>query len=161
MRSLFLKTTLAFAVAVSWSGVPAAERAATDLGTGPQFKAMGPLTFGPDGVLFAADTNAAAIFAIELGQASATKAPGAKSIAGIDQKIAALLGTDVREIAVTDLAVHPSTRNAYHLGDARTGQRGHAGPAARGRRRHDRGRVDERSSLQPRRAAERPDREPG
>jgi hypothetical protein len=113
MRSLFLKTTLAFAVAVSWSGVPAAERAATDSGTGPQFKAMGPLTFGPDGVLFAADTNAAAIFAIELGQASATKAPGAKSIAGIDQKIAALLGTDVREIAVTDLAVHPSTRNAY------------------------------------------------
>ena len=113
MRSLFLKTTLAFAVAMSWSGVPAAERGAADNGTGPQFKAIGPLTFAPDGVLFAADTNGAAIFAVELGNTSATKAPGAKSIAGIDQKIAALLGTDVREISVTDLAVHPTTRNAY------------------------------------------------
>jgi hypothetical protein len=113
MRSLFLKTTLAFAVAMSWSGVPAAERSAVDSGTGPQFKAIGPLTFAPDGVLFAADTNSAAIFAVELGNASASKAPGAKGIAGIDQKIAALLGTDVREISVTDLAVHPTTRNAY------------------------------------------------
>ncbi len=113
MRSLFLKTTLAFAVAFSWSGAPAAERSATDSGTGPQLKAIGPMTFGPNGVLFAADTSTAAIFAVELGAASQTKAPGAKSIAGIDQKIAALLGTDVREITVTDLAVHPTTRNAY------------------------------------------------
>ena len=40
-------------------------------------------------------------------------APGAKDVAGIDQKIAALLGTDAAAIAVTDLAVHPKTKNAF------------------------------------------------
>ena len=31
----------------------------------------------------------------------------------VDQKIAALVGTDVREISVTDMAVHPKTKNAF------------------------------------------------
>jgi hypothetical protein len=74
---------------------------------------MGPLTFSPDGLLFAGDTQAASIFALELGAIAQGGAPGAKAISGIDQQLAALLGTDVREITVTDLAVHPKTRNAY------------------------------------------------
>src|SRR6188508_2396161 len=113
MRSLFLKTALVLTVVLSWSGVPRAERTDAANGTNPTFKAIGPLTFSPDGVLFAGDTQSAAIFALDLGKAATGGAPGAKAIPAFDQKVAALLGTDVRSITVTDLAVHPKTRNAY------------------------------------------------
>jgi hypothetical protein len=80
---------------------------------GPQLSSIGPLTFGPDGTLFAADTQAATIYALDLGAAAGAGTAGAKNIEAIDQKIAAMLGTDPKEITVTDLAVHPKTRNAY------------------------------------------------
>ena len=115
MRSLLLKSSLALAVVASLSIAPAAERAVTNAtsGVNPTFKSIGPLTFGPDGLLFAADTQAASIFALDLGTLSQGGAPGAKAIAGIDAQVAALLGTDVKELSITDLAVHPKTRNAY------------------------------------------------
>jgi hypothetical protein len=76
-------------------------------------QSIGPLAFGPDGVLFAADRQAATIYAIELGKLGTGGAPGAKDVAGIDQQIASMLGTDTKQIQVTDLAVHPKTRNAF------------------------------------------------
>jgi len=63
MRSVFLKSALVLTVVLSWSGVPAAGRASVDNGVGPTFKAIGPLAFSPDGVLFAGDTQSAAILA--------------------------------------------------------------------------------------------------
>jgi hypothetical protein len=81
-------------------------------GVGPRFSAIGPLTFNADGVLFAGDTESASIFALDLG-AGASSAPGTADVAGLDQKIAALLGTGAAEIAVTDMAIHPRTKNAY------------------------------------------------
>src|SRR5690242_18524757 len=97
MRSVFLKSALILAVlVVSWSGVTAlasssAEKTAAMNGTNPAFKAIGPLTFSPDGVLFAGDTQSAAIFALDLGKAATGGAPGAKAIPAFDQKVAALL----------------------------------------------------------------------
>jgi hypothetical protein len=79
----------------------------------PQLSSIGPLTFGPDGVLFAADTQSATIFALELGDKASGGAQGVQGVDGIDQKIAGLLGTDAKEVIVTDMAVHPRTRNAY------------------------------------------------
>jgi hypothetical protein len=76
-------------------------------------QSIGPLAFGPDGVLFAADRQAAAIYAIDLGTQAAGGAPGAKDVAGIDQQIASMLGTEAKEIQITDLAVHPKTHNAF------------------------------------------------
>jgi len=114
MRSLLVKISLMVTVVVSLSIAPAAQPAApTAAGSGPAFKSIGPLTFSSEGLLFAGDTQSATIFALELGDQAQGGAAGAKAIPGIDQQIAALLGTDVREIAVTDLAVHPKTRNAY------------------------------------------------
>lgn len=113
MRSTIGKLSLVFALVLATSGRPAAERTLAPIETGPAFESIGPLTFGPTGILFAADTQAANIFALDLGDQAKGGAPGAVSIPAIDQKIAGLLGTDVREVAVTDLAVHPQTRNAY------------------------------------------------
>jgi hypothetical protein len=76
-------------------------------------QSIGPLTFGPDGVLFAADRQAAAIYAIELGSEATAGTAGAKDVTGIDQQIASMLGTDSKEIQITDLAVHPKTKNAF------------------------------------------------
>jgi hypothetical protein len=77
------------------------------------FKSMGPLAFGPDGILFVADTRSAAVVAIDTGD---TKTPGAAKavkIDGINQKIAALLGTAAEQILIDDLVVNPLSRNVY------------------------------------------------
>lgn len=76
-------------------------------------QSIGPLAFAPNGVLFAADRQAATIYAMELGAQAAGGEAGAKDVAGIDQQIASMLGTDVKEIQITDLAVHPVTKNAF------------------------------------------------
>ena len=81
--------------------------------TSPSWSSIGPLTFAPDGTLYAADPQAATIFALDLGASASGGAPGTASVAGIDQKIAAMLGTDAKEIAITDLAVHPKTHNSF------------------------------------------------
>ncbi|MEN9573915.1 MAG: hypothetical protein RL514_1770 [Verrucomicrobiota bacterium] len=75
-------------------------------------KSAGPITFGPDGVLFIADTKSAAIVAIATGD---TKAGAAKAVKvdGINQKIAALLGTTADQILLDDLAVNPVSHTPY------------------------------------------------
>src|SRR5262245_22416625 len=112
MRSAWVKLSLALAVAIMASGSPAAAPPA-ESGAAPAFTSIGPLTFGAEGLLFAADVQAAAIYAVDLGTAATGGVAGTKAIPAVDRQIAALLGTDVREIAVTDLAVHPKTRNAF------------------------------------------------
>ena len=53
---------------------------------GPELRSGGPLTFGPDDVLFIADNMGAAIFALEMGDRLSGGAPGTKNIPGIDPK---------------------------------------------------------------------------
>ena len=117
MRFLKVAALVPVVALMGWTPVErssASAFAATQAGqAGPVMQSIGPLTFSPDGVLFAGDTQAAAIFALELGAAASGGAPGAKSIPAIDQKIAAMLGTDARETQVTDLAIHPKSRNAF------------------------------------------------
>jgi hypothetical protein len=112
MRTKILATAglVAVAAAVAWQsrGVPVAAAAA-----GPAMSAIGPLAFGPDGVLFAADNPSATIYALDLGAHASGGAPGVQGVEAIDQKVAALLGTEAKEIAVTDLAVHPRSKNAF------------------------------------------------
>lgn len=113
MRLRLITVLGVVALAVTTSGWTPSAAPAVPADSGPQMTSVGPLTFGPDGTLFAADTQSATIYALDLGKLAAGGAPGAKSIDAIDQKIAAMLGTDAREIVVTDLVVHPKTRNAY------------------------------------------------
>lgn len=79
----------------------------------PAFKTMSQLAFGPDGVLFVADTKAAAIVAIATGDTG--PAPQATSLKAeaINEKIAALVGTSADQIVIEDLAVNPLSRRAY------------------------------------------------
>ena len=87
--------------------------ASADKGTGPQLRSGGQLTFGPDGILFIADNRGAAIYALEMADRISSGRVGTKDIAGIDRQIGALLGTDAREIQIHDLAINPTSRNAF------------------------------------------------
>jgi hypothetical protein len=97
--------------ATSWTLARPSAAPVPDLGPAPV--SLGVLAFGPDAVLFAADTQAATIYALELGDQSTGGKAGVGDVAGIDQKIAAVLGTDAAAVSVKDLVVHPATKNAY------------------------------------------------
>jgi hypothetical protein len=112
MRVKSVERMLALVVAVAATGWTLARPAAA-----PQQAAVAPqslsvLAFSPAGVLFAADPQAATIYALELGAQSAGKT-GAADVAAIDQKIAALLGTEAASISIKDLVIHPVSKNAY------------------------------------------------
>ena len=113
MKRCFVKLTIALVLAVGLSGASSAVTTTATSGVGPTFQYMGPLTFGPDGALFAADAQDVSVFALQLGAAAERGTPGTRRVDGIDGKIAALLGTDAANIQITDLAVHPKTRNAF------------------------------------------------
>lgn len=76
-------------------------------------KSISVLTFSPDNVLFVGDSKGAAIFAYELGPSAEAAAGQAFSIAGIDQRIADLLGVTVDQLTIRDMVVHPKTHEAY------------------------------------------------
>ena len=74
MRTKILATVAVLAVALAatqWTPGSANVTAAVV----SQMTSIGPLAFGPDGVLFAADTQSAAIYALELGKAATGGAP--------------------------------------------------------------------------------------
>ena len=114
MRSRIFKVVMVVAIAVAATGWTLARPAAAPPPeVGPALASIGVMTFGPSGVLFAADAQAATIYALELGDQSAGGKAGAADVAAIDQKIASLLGTEVAAVAVKDLVIHPATKNAY------------------------------------------------
>ena len=78
-----------------------------------EFKSMGPLTFGPEGILFVADTKAAAIIAVATGDTTEVAVPKPLKVEGINRKIAGLLGTTADQILINDLAVNPISHSAY------------------------------------------------
>jgi hypothetical protein len=113
MSALRKRFGLLIVVLAASSFVPSSAQQVAPTGQSSSLASIGPLAFGPDGALFAADNQGAAIVAFELGAEADGGVAGAKGLDGLDAKLAALLGTGAREITITDLAVHPRTRNAY------------------------------------------------
>jgi len=112
-----LKTTVLSATILGLSWFHAS--AATDWTAGfqegkPLLQSISQLSFGPDGILFVADTKAAAVVAIATGDTkpAVTNAKDL-SIEGINLQIAALLGTKPEEILISDLTVNPLSHQAY------------------------------------------------
>jgi hypothetical protein len=79
----------------------------------PDIKHAGPLTFGPEGVLFIGDTLNAAVYAIDTEDTKATTSNPAVNIDGINQKIAAMVGTGPDETVINDMTVNPISGNLY------------------------------------------------
>lgn len=79
----------------------------------PDIQQAGPLAFGPDGILLVGDTQGAAIFAIDTGDTAAAAANAEINIAGINSKIAAMVGSTTEETVIKDMAVNPASGNIY------------------------------------------------
>ncbi|MDO8539076.1 MAG: hypothetical protein Q7S40_01435 [Opitutaceae bacterium] len=79
----------------------------------PALKSISQLAFGPEGVLFIADTKAAAIVAVATGDTQPAASSALIKATAINQKIAALLGAAADQIVIEDLAVNPISRQAY------------------------------------------------
>src|SRR5216683_1844390 len=107
----FLMAGLVSAAIFAASSQAADLTASLKAGT-PDIKSVGPLAFGPEGILFVGDPQGAAIFAIDTGDRTPSAA-GPFKIEGIDEKIAAVLGTEAKQILINGLAVNPASNKAY------------------------------------------------
>jgi len=79
----------------------------------PEIKSISQLAFGPNGILFIGDSKGATIYAVDTKDAQAVDASSAVEIKNIDQKIASLLGTQVQNIKINDVAVNPVSKKIY------------------------------------------------
>jgi hypothetical protein len=103
---------LAAAVALT-AGVRADDLTASLTKGTPDLKSAGALTFGPEGILFVADPQGAAVFAIDTGDRTPDKTGTLPKVDALDQKIAAMLGVTPKDILINDLAVNPVSGNTY------------------------------------------------
>jgi len=79
----------------------------------PEIKSINALAFGPEGILFIGDTKSAAVFAVDVKDKTAVEKGAAVDIKNIDQKIAAALGTEAKNINIRDIAVNPVSKKIY------------------------------------------------
>src|SRR6266542_4322155 len=102
MRTRLIQIAALLALVAVTAYGPATARVAGAGDTAPALSSIGPLTFSPDGILYAADPQAATIYALDLGAAANGGAAGTANVAGLDQKLAAMMGTAAAEIQITD-----------------------------------------------------------
>ena len=151
MRSLNLWLLTALVVVGSLSQSSALQVAQT--GQGPAMASIGPLAFGPDGTLFAADNQNAAIFALDLGAQANGGAPGAKGLDAVNEKLAALLGTGAAEVDRHRSCRAPAHAQCLRVGHARPGRGRRTGAVPHRRRRRHHERVAAVAEVPARRAA--------
>jgi hypothetical protein len=110
--------TAGLAVALTATVASAGAAKAADLGAyglkrgQPDIKSLGPIAFGPPGVLFVADPANAKIFALGVGAGRAAKAQPV-DIDKLDSRLAAFLGASPADISVKDVAVQPGSNTVF------------------------------------------------
>lgn len=100
---------LAMILAGTGAASPAAEMT---VGT-PDWKSVGPLAFGPNGLLFVGDTQGGAIFAVDTGDKVMDSAGDSIAVPALNEKVAGLLGTEPNDLLINDMAVNPASGKAY------------------------------------------------
>ena len=125
-RRNLLRLAAASGVGLALGGVAPAGAAATrpkSAASGP-LKSAGVLTFGPNDVLFVGDIAGDAVHAFALRPQDVTPQTGvhlghfhnfegSDLVAGLDRKLAALLGTTVDQVVVNDMVVHPPSEQVF------------------------------------------------
>jgi hypothetical protein len=79
----------------------------------PNIQSISSLSFGPDGLLFIGDSKSATVFAIDTKDKTAVDKAQPVELKNVDQKIAALLGTQPQNITIQDMAVNPVSKKIY------------------------------------------------
>jgi hypothetical protein len=78
-----------------------------------ELKSAGALAMGPDGILFVGDSVGGAIVALDVDDHTPSKAGDSLEIKGINEKVAAMLGTAADQILIQDVVVNPVSKNVY------------------------------------------------
>lgn len=113
MKKLFFYCTILVAVGFL---VAAARRDKNAYGLkigSPAIQSISAIAFGPDGILFVGDSKSGAVYAIDTKDKTAVEKAAAVEIKNIDQKIAAALGTEAKNIRIQDIAVNPVSKKIY------------------------------------------------
>lgn len=76
-----------------------------------RFGSVGPIAFGPGGILFVADNDRAEIVALDLSDDAVTTVP--TELEELDGRLAAFLGCARREASICGLAAHPLSRAVF------------------------------------------------
>src|SRR5438309_8696601 len=105
MKRVCLLTVVA-AVFAAGSALAEMKQGTADL------KSAGPITFGPNGVMFLGDPQGAAVFAVETNDRT-PMGGGKVNAPKVDERIAGLLGTKANELTIADVAVNPASGNVY------------------------------------------------
>ncbi len=79
----------------------------------PEIKSISALVFGPDGILFIGDSKSALIFAVDTKDNLKIEKATAVDLKKFDEKIAAALGTEVKNITIQDIVVNPVSKKLY------------------------------------------------
>lgn len=79
----------------------------------PDIRSAGTLAFGPDGIVFVGDQKGAAVFAIDTGKAKGQASDAALNVDAVGAQLAKLFNMSEKDVTVNDLAVNPSTGQAF------------------------------------------------
>jgi hypothetical protein len=79
----------------------------------PEIKSISAIAFGPDGIIFIGDSRSASVFAVDTKDKTAVEKATAVEVKNVDQKIAAALGTEVKNVRIVDIAVNPLSKKIY------------------------------------------------
>ena len=79
----------------------------------PTIRSVGPLAFGPEGILFIGDNAGAAIFAVDVGDYDEANGQQAVNLDNFDSSLASYLGCSRDDMGIRDMAVHPTSGNLY------------------------------------------------
>ena len=91
-----------------------ADSAKDSLQTGKvALQSIGALEMGPDGILFVADPQGAAVWALDVAPPEKREGEPMGMLEDLDGKLAALLGTSPRDVYVRDMIVHEASGTVY------------------------------------------------
>jgi hypothetical protein len=107
-----LALLLAGAVLLAGQARAAGSLDSLKMGT-PEVQSVGPIAFGPEGILFIADPRAGAILALDTQDQTAVTSTDRPNVEAIDEKVAALVGIEAKQLEINGLAVNPLSGNAY------------------------------------------------
>lgn len=79
----------------------------------PDIKSVGPMAFGPDGILFVADNATATVFAIDTRDFGTPNEDHAINVENLNARLMAYLGCWREDVSIRDMAVHPTSQNVY------------------------------------------------
>ena len=114
LSRLALVVGLAAVVMLAVSSTPKAASPVGELTAGKvTLQSATALAFGPDGILFVADSMGGSVVALDTNDRTAARGAVKIDVQGVDAKIASLLGTTPDQIMVNDLTMNPISKHAY------------------------------------------------